>query len=198
MAPLQGRKLQLGHGVAAPTRRALAAGPDAVVKHRSGRFAGLLLGLASAAAAAAQPAVESARELVVSSSLERLFAPAAGGDSPGVEIAAGTVGSHADQLIVSVRFTNSSRTLVDNVRITSPIPADVKYVPGSASGPGSEVLFSVDNGRTFGRPPELTLPAVDGDPRAADPADYTHVRWILTAPLDVGATGVARFRAVPR
>jgi hypothetical protein len=88
--------------------------------------------------------------------------------------------------------------VVDTVRITSPIPADVNYVPGSASGPGSDVLFSVDNGRTFGKPEELTLPSADGKRRRADAADYTHVRWILNGPLDVGASGIARFRAVPR
>ena len=41
-------------------------------------------------------------------------------------------------------------TCVDSIRITSPVPADVQYVPHSASGPGSEVLFSVDDGRSFG------------------------------------------------
>jgi hypothetical protein len=60
------------------------------------------------------------------------------------------------------------------------------------------VLFSVDDGRTFGRPDELTFVAPDGGARGAAAADYTHVRWILRAPLDAGATGIARFRAVPR
>jgi uncharacterized repeat protein (TIGR01451 family) len=136
--------------------------------------------------------------LVVSSVLEHIVASSAGGSAPEVQIASGTVASHADQLIVSVRFTNASESVLDTVRITSPIPADVKYVPGSASGPGSEVLFSVDQGQTFARPVELKLPAGDGGTRAADAADYTHVRWVLLAPLDAGATGVARFRAVPR
>jgi hypothetical protein len=113
-------------------------------------------------------------------------------------VASGTLGSHADQLIVSVRFTNATGAVVDTVRITSPIPGDLKYVAGSASGPGSEALFSVDNGRTFGRPAELTLPAPDGGARVADAADYTHVRWVFSQPLDAGASGVARFRAVPR
>ncbi len=136
--------------------------------------------------------------LVVSSTLERIVAPPAGDAAASVPIAPDTVASHADQLIVSVRFTNTSDDVVDSVRITSPVPADVQYVPHSASGPGSEVLFSVDNGRTFGRPAELTLAAPDGGVREADASDYTHVRWVLRAPLDAGATGIARFRAVPR
>lgn len=168
--------------------------------HRSKRarsFVSVWLAALSAAAVA-QSAVDPEPELVVSSALERIVAGTAASSTPEIQIASGTVASHADQLIVSVRFTNVSKSLVDTVRITSPIPADVKYVPGSASGPGSEVLFSVDNGLTFGRPAELTLAAPNGGTRVADPADYTHVRWVLSAPLDPGATGVARFRAVPR
>ena len=198
MARLQGRKLQLGHGVAAKAPRHPASLSVARFNRRGGLYASLLLGVASVAVPA-QPTIDSSHDLVVSSALERIVAaPAAAGSGPEVQIASGSVASHADQLIVSVRFTNTSKSVLDTVRITSPIPADVKYVPGSASGPGSEVLFSVDHGRTFGRPAELTLPAPDGGTREADAADYTHVRWVLNAPLDAGATGVARFRAVPR
>ena len=200
MAGLLRRKLQLAHGVAAKAPRRRDAAPSSAAKPRSGRYAGLLLSVASAAGSAigAQPTTDSRHDVVVSSSLERIVAASADARAPDLQIASGTVASHADQLIVSVRFTNVSKSIVDTVRITSPIPADVKYVPGSASGPGSEVLFSVDNGRTFGRPAELTLPAQNGGTRVADAADYTHVRWVLNAPLDAGATGVARFRAVPR
>lgn len=133
---------------------------------------------------------------MISSTLERLAAATDGGGTE-VSITADTVASHADELIISVRFTNTGDTVLDTVRITSPIPADVKYVPGSASGPGSEVMFSVDNGRSFGLPEELKLPVLEGL-RSADAADYTHVRWVLRAPLAAGATGIARFRAVPR
>jgi hypothetical protein len=73
----------------------------------------------------------------------------------------------------------------------------LRYVAQTASGPGSDVLFSVDNGRSFGRPEELSLALPDGV-RGADAADYTHIRWILRAPLDAGALGVVRFIAVPR
>jgi hypothetical protein len=104
----------------------------------------------------------------------------------------------AEQLLVSVRFTNATEHVIDSIRITSAVPADAEYVPASAGGPGSDVLFSVDDGRSFGRPEELTLADADGTLRAAAPAEYTHIRWVLRAPLDAGAVGVARFRAVPR
>ncbi len=99
---------------------------------------------------------------------------------------------------MSVHFTNESGHMVDGVRVTSPVPPDVAYVAGSATGSGSHVLYSVDQGRTFGQPAELKVAGADGSLRAATAADYTHVRFILDAALDVGASGVVRFRAVPR
>ncbi len=146
----------------------------------------------------AQEAPRVPRGLEVSSTLERIVAPQADDAAAAVRIATDTTASQADQLIVTVRFTNGGSDVVDSIRITSPVPPDLQYVPHSASGPGSEVLFSVDGGRTFGRPDELELVAPDGGVRGADAAEYTHVRWVLRAPLDAGATGIARFRAVQR
>lgn len=152
---------------------------------------------AVAAAAAAQETVRVPRDLIMSSTLERFTAaPDGSGDAPAAP--PGTEASPADQVIVSVRFTNATAEVIDSIRITSPVPAEHAYVAESASGPGSEVLFSVDNGLRFGRPAELTAILPDGSVRRADPADYTHVRWVLRAPLDAGATGIARYRAVPR
>ena len=170
---------------------------DSRTSRSAARFSGVLLCFANVVATA-QTATPSPGNLVVSSTLERIVDAAAQGDAAGVRIAAATVASHADQLMVSVKFTNTGGSAVDAVRITIPVPADVQYVPGSATGPGSEVLFSVDNGRTFALARELKLPASDGGTRTTAASDYTHVRWVLHAPLDAGAIGVARFRAVPR
>ena len=184
-------KLQLWRGVAARRRR-----ERAITLH--GLYVALaVIAMHGAALAAEQPTPEP-RAVIVSSTLERIAAAPNGADGADVIVASDSVASHADQLIVSVRFTNTSEQVVDGLRITSPVPANVQVVPGSASGPGSAVLFSVDNGRTFGRPGELTLAVPDGGARPAHAADYTHVRWIFHAPLAAGATGVARYRAVPR
>ena len=161
------------------------------------RLAVTLLGAATTALAQ-QGRDTAAGGLAVWSTLERIGAAAAGGESELEVTAATSTPSNAEQLIVSVAFTNTTAQVVDSVRITSAISADVRYVAGSATGPGSQALFSVDQGRTFGRPGELTVVGADGAARAADAADYTHVRWVLDGPLDAGATGVARFRAVPR
>lgn len=163
--------------------------------------AGYGLALAACAVGMAAPAQEPARApvgLVMSSALERIVATPGSDGAAAVEIVPGSVASHADQLIVSVRFSNASGQILDSIRITSPVPADVAYVPGSANAPGSDVLFSIDNGLRFAPPSELVVVTPNGGKRSADPAEYTHVRWVLRAPLDAGATGIARFRAVPR
>jgi uncharacterized repeat protein (TIGR01451 family) len=193
VAPLPCGKLEATRGVGA---RPLA------LRGTAGRPAAALVGALAIAVASAALTVTGQEAthggLIVSSTLERIVAPPPGAAAASVVIATDTVASHADQLIVTVRFSNSSTDVLDSIRITSPVPADVQYVPESASAPGGEVLFSVDNGRTFGSPGELTISVPDGGERAADASDYTHVRWVLRAPLDAGALGVARFRAVPR
>ncbi len=148
--------------------------------------------LASAVSAGvAQTAPPPRGGLQLSSTLERIDPKVADVGDAALDVAAATV-------VLSVKFTNTSGQVIDGVRITSAVPAAVRYVADSASGPGSEALFSVDHGRTFGRPEELTILGADGVVRAADAAEYTHVRFVLDAPLDAGALGLARFRAVPR
>jgi uncharacterized repeat protein (TIGR01451 family) len=136
--------------------------------------------------------------LVVTSSLERLVPGDGGGAGTRIETGAGAAGSHADRLVYTARFANRGTAVLDGVRITSPIPAELRYLPQSASGPVTAVLFSIDQGRTFGPAAELEIVGEDGTRRPADPADYTHVRWVLDGPLDPGATGVVRFGAEPR
>ena len=181
MVPQTCGKRQLCRGLGARTPAARERAATRYAPRRAAARRALLLALAGAGAAA-QPAPP---ELVVSSTLERIAA-------------ADQAIAGADELVVSVKFTNTTEHVVDSIRITSRVPDGTAYVAESASGPGSEVLFSIDGGRTFGRPAELVLPGVDGAARAADPALYTHVRWILRAPLDAGASGLTRFRAVPR
>lgn len=103
-----------------------------------------------------------------------------------------------DEVVYTVTFTNLQPEAVENVRITSPIPGELRYIEDTAFGPGCQVLYSVDGGRTYGLPAELSVVAADGSPRVAKAADYTHIRWVLQAPLESGAKGFARFGAIVR
>jgi uncharacterized repeat protein (TIGR01451 family) len=100
-----------------------------------------------------------------------------------------------DELVLTVTFLNTTQHALDGVRITQPIPPTMRYVEGSGVGPGSQVLYSVDGGQTYGLPNELGVVAPDGARRVATAGDYTHVRWLIKAPLAPGARAFVRFRA---
>jgi hypothetical protein len=155
--------------------------------HKLASYGALLALIAFAAVAQAPRPARGGLQL--SSTLEPVAAKAADGDD------APPAGA---EFVLSVEFTNTSEHVLDAVRITSPVPRHLRYVVDSASGPGSEAMFSVDEGQTFGQPADLTIVGADGRARAAEAAEYTHVRFVLDAPLDAGATGIARFRVVSR
>jgi hypothetical protein len=69
-------------------------------------------------------------------------------------------------------------------------------VADSAIGPGAEVSYSIDGGRSFDRPENLELAGPAGAPRPATAADYTHIRWQFKHGLKVKSVAFARFRAV--
>ena len=114
------------------------------------------------------------------------------------ELVPAVVSAGGEQFVLTLRFTNTTGSMVDGVRITSAIPAGLRYVAGSATGPGGLVLFSVDGGRTFGTEQELTARGANPESGGAEQNAYTHVRWVLKAPLEVDAAGFVRFRAATR
>jgi uncharacterized repeat protein (TIGR01451 family) len=155
----------------------------------------LTLAVAYVASGAAQQAPSAEARIEVATTAERLIATS---DGNGAELVPAPAPTTGDEIIYTVTFTNAGGVTADSVRVTTPIAKETRYVAGTAFGPGCEVLFSVDGGRTFGSPSELKALRGDGTRGAADAADYTHIRWILRAPLGAGAKGFARFRAVVR
>ena len=99
-----------------------------------------------------------------------------------------------DEVIYTVTFSNISDVPAENVVITNPLPEQLTYVDGSAFGPGAEIVFSVDDGKTFGRPGELTV-SEDGVPRSATAQDFTHIRWVMATDIAAGSQGMSQFRA---
>ena len=95
----------------------------------------------------------------------------------------------------TITFTNVSDEAADSDVITNPIAGDLVYLDGSAFGPGTAIEFSADGGATFAAAGELTV-SEDGAARAAQAADYTHVRWVMQNDLAAGAQGTVRFAAV--
>ena len=94
----------------------------------------------------------------------------------------------------TVRITNQTTVPLRNVAVVQAVPANTVYIADSAAGPGADVSFSIDGGRTFARAEALTVDA-EGAKQPAQAAQYTHIRWQLRNALAPGSTALARFRA---
>lgn len=103
-----------------------------------------------------------------------------------------------DEVIYTITYTNTGAEPAAAVTITDPVPAQMRYLAGSAFAPGADVSFSVDGGQSYGAPEDLFVTDADGAERAASAADYTHIRWRLRHPIAPGKRGYARFKAALR
>ncbi len=100
-----------------------------------------------------------------------------------------------DEVIYTLEIRNTSAAPVLAPSVRFAIPNHMRYIADSAAGPGAEVSFSVDGGRTFDWPGNLQVAGPAGQPRPATAADYTHIRWQLKHRLNVNSVAFARFRA---
>jgi uncharacterized repeat protein (TIGR01451 family) len=100
-----------------------------------------------------------------------------------------------DTVIYTLEVRNTAPTTVPRPVVTYPIPTHMTYTPDSAVGPGTEITFSVDAGRSFDAPENLRIQEPGGPLRAATAADYTHIRWQLKNALKAKSVAFLRFRA---
>ena len=98
-----------------------------------------------------------------------------------------------DEVIYTLTYANVGDEPAENIVITNPLPEQLTYIAGSASGADADVLYSVD-GVNYGQTSELTVVA-DGLERPARAEDVTHIRWVISAPIQPGDEGIAQFRA---
>ena len=92
-----------------------------------------------------------------------------------------------EELRYTIEFTNDSSEFIppDVIVITNPIPESAEYLAGTATGAGTEILFSVDGGVSFAAPEALTV--VDGGVELpATEEHYTTIRWIFGYTLGPG------------
>jgi len=100
-----------------------------------------------------------------------------------------------DVLIYIVSYANNGKDAAEKVVITNPVPEHMVYVLGSAAGEGAAAIYSVDGGKTFGPAETLKVQTANGVERAAQAADYTHIRWTLSRTVKPGEKGVVTFQA---
>ncbi len=97
-------------------------------------------------------------------------------------------------VIWTVTATNVCQKPSDQVTINNPVPTHMTYVADSATGPGSQITYSLD-GKAFAPAAQLTV-TENGAQRGATAADYKAIRWTFANSLQPGATVNASFRAV--
>lgn len=100
-----------------------------------------------------------------------------------------------DSVIYTLEVRNTAASSVRRPTVTYPVPEHMSYLADSAVGPATEVSFSVDGGRNFETPENLRIQDASGQWRAADAADYTHIRWQLKNALKGNSVAFVRFRA---
>jgi uncharacterized repeat protein (TIGR01451 family) len=74
-------------------------------------------------------------------------------------------------------FENISNKPADNINIVNPIPKHLVYLPNSAHGKNTKIMFSVDGGKHYGKAGTLIVRGNDGKLYPAKPSDYTHIQW---------------------
>jgi|SRR5271170_4281500 len=101
-----------------------------------------------------------------------------------------------DRVFYTLEVRNTEGAMVAAPAVTYPIPQHMQYVADSAVGPGAEVSFSVDGGRSFDAAENLKIRTPEGSLRAAVAADYTDIRWQLKKNLKGHAVAFVRFRVL--
>ncbi len=96
-----------------------------------------------------------------------------------------------NEVIYEITYVNQGDAPITEVAINNPVPPQLAFVDVEGA---PYTAVSVDGGQAFGALAELTVPADDGRERPAQPADVTHLRWVLGV-VAPGSNGKVAFRA---
>ena len=108
---------------------------------------------------------------------------------PAVKVAPG------NEVIYSIRFQNKGSDPAADIIMVMPVPKEVSYVEGSASGISSNVTFSADGGKTYLNRGRLTVKE-EGVERAATNNEITHIKWVMAEALAAEERGSVSYRGV--
>jgi uncharacterized repeat protein (TIGR01451 family) len=100
-----------------------------------------------------------------------------------------------DAVIYTLEVRNTGTATQRKPIVTYAVPQHMIYIADSAVGPGTEVSYSIDNGRSFDAPESLKTKESNGEWHLAKAVDYTHIRWRLNHALKGNSVAFVRFRA---
>ena len=92
-------------------------------------------------------------------------------------------------------YENIGNQAADNINIVNPIPKHLVYLPNSAQGQNTNIVFSVDGGKHYGKAGTLKVRGSDGKLYPAKPSNYTHIKWQHLGSLAPKTTQAVAFRA---
>lgn len=91
-----------------------------------------------------------------------------------------------------IKVENQGSEPAADIIIANPIPEHTQYINGSAKGLDTQIEFSVDDGKTFALPAQLTVEK-EGKRVQATAADFTQVRWTFNKPLAAGSSSTVQY-----
>lgn len=100
-----------------------------------------------------------------------------------------------EKIVYTVAYTNDTSEEATDIVLAMPVPADVRYLEGTADRPGAIVRYSTDGGASFVERNALVLPAVGGGTRVASADDITHIQWRIPGPVASGTSDEVSFKA---
>ncbi|HWL39697.1 MAG TPA: hypothetical protein VNO75_05610 [Gemmatimonadaceae bacterium] len=95
-------------------------------------------------------------------------------------------------------FTNVTDRAVKSVVFDNPLPAGLRYQPGTASSDREQVAisYSIDGGKSYSAQPTIEVEVEGKRVQRPAPAEmYSHIRWSVQGSVLPGAAVHAEFRA---
>ncbi len=105
--------------------------------------------------------------------------------------------SPGDTIMYTLEYENKGDEVATDVLINDPIPQGTSYVAESATGPGSDITYSIDKGKTYKKPSllsyEVKLPNGKMEKRVASSEEYSNIRWVVKT-VPAGGKGKVTFK----
>lgn len=113
-----------------------------------------------------------------------------------IEYVPADVVAPGETIVYTLTIENDEQLPATDLVLTMPVPSEVKYVEGSATKTGATLSYSADDGQTFFSRNELKVIQSNGVSRNAQSEDVTHIRWVVSGPIQSGNRDSLSFHGI--